>query len=70
MIGGYNYFSWHSKQGNYLSSTEMLKTGDTKWTLLSTTLPFPHGIGGIKGVTVDNIVYITGGMVILITKIK
>ena len=42
-----------------LSSTEMFKIGDTKWTLLSSTLPFP--VSGIRGATVHNTLYITGG---------
>ena len=61
MVGGVHNFS-RNEDGTFLFSSEIHKKGDTKWSLLTSSLPFP--LRGLRGVTVDNTVYITGGMMI------
>ena len=47
----------------YLSSTETLKLGEDAWRE-STALPRP--LFGLRAATLDNIIYITGEMIMLI----
>ena len=48
---------------NYLSSTETLQLGEDAWRE-STALPRP--LYGLRAATLDNIIYITGEMIMLI----
>ena len=54
-MGGYD--------GNSLSSTEQYTTGDTSWTE-STALP--SGLVGLKATTLNNKIFLTGEMMIVI----
>ena len=49
---------------NFLSSTETLQLGEDAWRE-STALPRP--LAGLRAATLDNIIYITGEMIMLIS---
>ena len=54
---------WDDGYPYYLSSTETLQLGEDAWRE-STALPRP--LWGLRAATLDNIIYITGEMIMLI----
>ena len=51
--------AWHN--GYYLSSTEILRTINGRWTVVSNTFGhLPYGMFGLRAATLDNTVYMTG----------
>ena len=51
VTGGYNY------DDKYLSSTEVLKDGDSSWTTVGN---LPKAVNGIRGVSFNNRIFMTG----------
>ena len=58
MTGGY------AGGNDYLDSTELLVPGSGSWRLATGLLPRP--MQGVRVATVDNTLYLTGGIVILL----
>ena len=56
-MGGKDYL-----KGSYLSSTETLQLGERAWRE-STALPRP--LFGLRAATLDNIIFVTGEMIML-----
>ena len=48
---------WKAIHGPYMTSTETLKQGDTKWTLVGN---LPNAAIGIRGTTLNNKIIMTG----------
>ena len=55
VVGGFNGFE-------VISSTETFQLGDDYWTE-STALPRP--LSGLRAATLDNIIYVTGEMIMI-----
>ena len=53
-----------SDGNDYLDSTELLVLGSGSWRLAAGLLPRP--MSGVSVATVDNTLYLTGGIVILL----
>ena len=62
VMGGYNNGDILSLSTEYLSSTEMLSEGEDTW---KERAPLPRPLDSLRSVSLGNVIYLTGQMIIL-----